>query len=257
VRREGADAVRVAGLEVRAEEDPPGRGQGVGVEGVLQEAVQLDQGNGRGCLGTLRNMFRLQVAPYSVTFPEEDEDEWDTSKGIRVMGLAYVPDYSQSAFACIATPDGEITDHRRLPHILKRKNSYKPDEKMMKESDLSTLRDFILTKKPHVIAIGGESREALMIADDLKAIVTDLVENEQFPTVKVEIIDNELAKVYAISNKGVADFRDYPELLRQAISLARKMQDPLVEYSQLCNEDEEILSLRFHPLQVREEVRVR
>jgi len=104
-------------------------------------------------------------------------------------------------------------------------------------------------KKPHVIAIGGESREAMMIADDLRAIVKELSESDQFPVIKVEIIDNELAKVYANSNKGVADFRDYPELLRQAISLARKMQDPLIEYSQLCNGDEEILSLRFHPLQ--------
>lgn len=100
-----------------------------------------------------------------------------------------------------------------------------------------------------MIAIGGESREAMMIADDLKAIVKELAESDQFPVIKVEIIDNELAKVYANSNKGVADFRDYPELLRQAISLARKMQDPLIEYSQLCNGDEEILSLRFHPLQ--------
>lgn len=118
------------------------------------------------------------------------------------------------------------------------------------EADLISLRNFILTKKPHVVAIGGESREALMIADDLKSVINDLVESEQFPAIKVEIIDNELAKVYANSNKGQADFRDYPELLRQAVSLARKMQDPLIEYSQLCNGDEEILSLRFHPLQV-------
>lgn len=89
-----------------------------------------------------------------------------------------------------------------------------------------------------------------MIAEDLKGIISELVESDQFPSIKVEITDNELAKVYANSNKGQSDFRDYPELLRQAISLARKMQDPLIEYSQLCNGDEEILSLRFHPLQV-------
>lgn len=192
------------------------------------------------------------MAPYSVSFPDEDEDEWDTSKGIRVMGLAYVPDYSQSAFTCIAAPDGEIPDHLRLPHLLKRKNSYKAEEKIMKESDLVALKNFISSKKPHVIAIGGESREALMIAEDIKAIIAELVESEQFPTIKVEIVDNELAKVYAISNKGMTDFRDMPELLRQAISLARKMQDPLIEYSQLCNGDEEILNLRFHPLQVND-----
>ncbi|XP_066246684.1 transcription elongation factor SPT6 [Euwallacea similis] len=201
----------------------------------------------RACCRKLYNWIKL--SPYQVEFPEEDEDEWDTSKGIRVMGLAYVPDYSQSAFTCIAAPDGDITDYLRLPHILKRKNSWRMDEKLMKEADLTALRNFIFTKKPHVIAIGGESRETLMIAEDLRGVVSELAESEQFPAIKVEIIDNELAKVYANSNKGVSDFRDYPELLRQAISLARKMQDPLIEYSQLCNSDEEILSLRLHPLQ--------
>jgi len=48
-----------------------------------------------------------------------------------------------------------------------------------------------------------------------------------------------------------SDFRDYPELLRQAISLARRLQDPLVEFSQLCTTDEEILCLRYHSLQVK------
>lgn len=37
--------------------------------------------------------------------------------------------------------------------------------------------------------------------------------------------------------------------MRQAVSLARKIQDPLVEYSQLCTADEEILCLRYHTLQ--------
>ncbi|CAG9861207.1 unnamed protein product [Phyllotreta striolata] len=201
----------------------------------------------KACCRKLYNS--IKIAPYSITFPDEDEDEWDTSKGVRVMGLAYVPEYTVSAFACIAAPDGDITDYLRLPHILKRKNSFRTEEKLMKEGDLQALKNFIFTKKPHVIAIGGESREALMIADDLKALINELVESDQFPEIKVEIIDNELAKIYANSNKGQSDFRDYPELLRQAISLARKMQDPLIEYSQLCNGDEEILSLRFHPLQ--------
>lgn len=88
-----------------------------------------------------------------------------------------------------------------------------------------------------------------MIVQDIKEIVSNLVEEEQFPSITVEIIDNELAKVYANSNKGVSDFREYPELLRQACSLARRMQDPLVEFSQLCTADDEILSLRYHSLQ--------
>lgn len=191
----------------------------------------------------------LKVAPFTCEFPEEDDEEWDTSRGLRVMGLSYVPDYSQSAFACVVSPDGECIEHLRLPHLLKRKNSFRRDEKVMKEADLLAIRNFIATKKPQLIVIGGESREALMIQADIKDIITTLVEEEQFPSVQVEICENDLAKIYANSNKGVAEFRDYPDILRQAISLARRMQDPLVEFSQLCTADEEILCLKFHSLQ--------
>lgn len=116
-----------------------------------------------------------------------------------------------------------------------------------------------------------------MVVADLKNVVKDLVEDDQFPSINVEIIDNDLAKIFANSIKGEVwifhtvnslyvilervlrssfglfqnEFRDYPLLLRQAISLARRLQDPLIEYSQLCSSDEEILCLRFHPLQVK------
>ncbi|XP_052133580.1 transcription elongation factor SPT6 [Frankliniella occidentalis] len=201
----------------------------------------------RACCRRLYNW--IKIAPYNVDFPDEDEDEWDTSKGLRVMGLAYVPDFSQAAFACIVAPDGEVTDYLRLPSILKRRNGYREDDKLQKEADLTALRYFISTKKPHVIAVGGESRDALMIIQDLKNVVKDLVEDDQFPSINVEIVDNDLAKIFANSIKAENEFRDYPLLLRQSISLARRLQDPLIEYSQLCTSDEEILCLRFHPLQ--------
>ncbi|XP_031835725.1 transcription elongation factor SPT6 isoform X1 [Nomia melanderi] len=201
----------------------------------------------RACCRKMYNW--IKVAPYTCEFPEEEDEEWDTSKGLRVMGLAYVPDYSQAAFTCLIAPDGECTDYLRLPHLMKRKNSYREDEKAMKEADLLALKNFLATKKPHVVVIGGESREAMMIAADIKECITALAEEEQFPAIQVEICDNELAKIYSNSNKGVSEFRDYPELLRQAISLARRMQDPLVEFSQLCTADEEILCLKYHGLQ--------
>ena len=31
--------------------------------------------------------------------------------------------------------------------------------------------------------------------------------------------------------------------------LARRMQDPLIEFSQLCGPEKDILCLRYHPLQ--------
>lgn len=72
----------------------------------------------------------------------------------------------------------------------------------MQEADLLALRNFISTKRPHAIVIGGESRDAMMVAGDLREIVSNLVEDDQFPQIPVEIMDNELAKVYANSIKG-------------------------------------------------------
>ncbi|XP_058804062.1 transcription elongation factor SPT6 isoform X2 [Phymastichus coffea] len=201
----------------------------------------------RSCARKMYNW--IKIAPYSCEYPDEEDEEWDTTKGIRVMGLAYVSDFSVAAFACMIAPDGECTDYLKLPHILKRKNSFRESDKVMKEADLLAIKNFIATKKPHTVVIGGESRDALMIAEDVKEVIASLVADEQFPNIGVEIMDNELAAIYSNSHKGISEFRDYPELLRQAISLARRLQDPLVEFSQLCNADDEILCLKFHSLQ--------
>jgi len=48
------------------------------------------------------------------------------------------------------------------------------------------------------------------------------------------------------------DFRDFPAELRQAISLARRMQDPLLEFCQLCTADQDLACLKLHPTQVSE-----
>lgn len=50
--------------------------------------------------------------------------------------------------------------------------------------------------------IGGESRDAMMVAADIKDVVNTLVEDEQFPQIPCEIMDNEFSKVYANSLKG-------------------------------------------------------
>jgi transcription elongation factor SPT6 len=76
----------------------------------------------------------------------------------------------------------------------------------LQEADLLALKNLIYTKKPHCICVGGESREAIMVQADLKEIVSNLVDEEQFPTISVEILDNELAKVYANSIKGTVSF---------------------------------------------------
>lgn len=189
----------------------------------------------------------LGPAAYTVKFPDEDDDDWDTSKGVRVMGIAFEDDFSQAAFGALINYDGEVTDYIRLPKFTSRRGGkITPDDK---DPDIQALLNFLRTKKPHVIALSGESMRAQRIQRDLQDVVKMLVDDDQFPQIAVEIINNDLAKIYSNSKKGSTDFREYPMILRQAISIARRLQDPLVEYSQLCTADEEILCLRYHRMQ--------
>ncbi|EEC12431.1 S1 RNA binding domain-containing protein, putative [Ixodes scapularis] len=213
----------------------------------VQLLLEAQDGIVKACCRKLYNW--LKVAPYQVDPQMEEDEDFDTRDGIRVFAIAYENDWEVPAFGALIDGTGEVMEHLRLPHLLKRKNSWKEKERELKEHDMRVLRKFILNKKPHVICVGAQSREALQIVEDIKAVVTDLAENEQMPLINVELLDNDLAIVYMNSKKAESDFRDYPLLLRQAISLARRMQDPLVEFSQLCTPDEEIFCLKYHPLQ--------
>jgi transcription elongation factor SPT6 len=192
----------------------------------------------------------IKIGRYTVTYEDEDEDDWDSSHGCRVMGLMYGDGDDVASYAVLVNADGEVGDLLKLDHLLRRKNSWNEREASEKRSAMSSLRSFIAAKRPHCVVIGASDRTALNVQRDVEEIVDDLVHgSEQFPKLGVFLVDDNLAKVYANSKRADQDFRDYPTVLRQAISLARRMQDPLIEFSQLTGSDEEILCLRYHPMQ--------
>ncbi|XP_074468063.1 transcription elongation factor SPT6 [Sebastes fasciatus] len=204
----------------------------------------------RSCCRRLYNW--LKVAPYRPDQQvEEDDDLMDESqgKGIRVLGVAYAPSRDTPVFCALINGEGEVVDFLRLPYFMKRRNAFKEDEREKKAHDIETLKRFLSGKKPHVVAVAGESRDAQMIMEDIKRAVGELEQESSLPAVGVELVDNELATLYMNSKRSEIDFRDYPPLLRQAVSIARKIQDPLMEYAQVCSSDDDILCLKLHPLQ--------
>jgi transcription elongation factor SPT6 len=42
--------------------------------------------------------------------------------------------------------------------------------------------------------------------------------------INIELVDTSLAKVFAFSTRAETEFREYPQLLREAISFARRLQ---------------------------------
>lgn len=79
-------------------------------------------------------------------------------------------DDAQASFGCLLSTDGECTDHLRLEHCTKRNTSRKESDRKGKERDMELIRNFILNKKPHVIAIGGESRQSLQVPPSIRSV---------------------------------------------------------------------------------------
>ena len=191
----------------------------------------------------------LKVGKFEVDFEEEDEDDWGTKDGCRIMAIMYENDYEVASYAVVINPMGGVIDFLKMDHLLKRAHSLYPKEIEALANDLKLLRHFIKSKKPHVIVMGAADGMSRILKEKVEAVVKELVEEEQFPQIKVNLMNDNLSKVYANSKRAEQDFREFPNVLRQAISLARRMQDPLIEFTQLTGPENEILALRYHPLQ--------
>ncbi|GFO10563.1 LOW QUALITY PROTEIN: transcription elongation factor spt6, partial [Plakobranchus ocellatus] len=211
-------------------------------------ASESREGVLKACARRLYNW--LKVAPYQMDQQVEDEfDEANNEDGLKVLGIAFSTNMSTPSFGALIDGDASVMEYIRLEHLTKRKNAWRESDKKAKEKDIEKLKDFIAEKKPHVIAVTSESRQALMIIDDIKAIISELEMERQMPPINVELVDNELAMIFENTNRAENEFREYPPPLRHAISIARRLQDPLCEFAQLCNPDEDILCLKYHTLQ--------
>lgn len=93
--------------------------------------------------------------------------------------------------------------------------------------------------------IACENKNALFIQEQL----TDLVKNKLGMAINVELVDNQVAKLCQASKMCEQEFSSSTApLARQAVHLARYIQDPLLCMSQLCNQDRDILGLNLHPM---------
>lgn len=64
------------------------------------------------------------------------------------------------------------------------------------EKDLTTLKQFILKKRPQVIVVAAECREAMAVVDDMKMCIAELEQENQIPSIPVEALDGEVARVF-------------------------------------------------------------
>lgn len=195
----------------------------------------------------------IDVAPYQADSHLKDDHDFgiksEKERGCRVASCAFLPDQNSAAFLAMLDGDGEIVDFLRLRHITKRRNSLRVAEREAKEKEMEVLKNFILKHRPHVVAVTAQCREALNVAEDIRRCIMDLEQQQQMSPIHVEIVDGEVARIFEASPRSEAEFREYPPLLRHAISVGRRLQDPLIEFASLCDGEGELECLKLNPLQ--------
>uniref|UniRef100_A0A674NP27 SPT6 homolog, histone chaperone and transcription elongation factor n=1 Tax=Takifugu rubripes TaxID=31033 RepID=A0A674NP27_TAKRU len=218
-------------------------------EGLLAIDICIDLIGVKGYAGDQTYFDEIKQFYYRDEFSHQVQ-EWNRQRTLAIERSLTQFLYPQMAkelkSKLIAEAKESISCCRRLYNWLK-VAPYRPDHLAEEDDDLMEENQ---GKGIRVLGVAyAPSSDAQMIMEDMKRAIGELEQESALPTVGVELIDNELATLYMNSKKSEADFRDYPPLLRQAVSVARKIQDPLMEYAQVCSTDEDILCLKLHPLQ--------
>lgn len=117
-------------------------------------------------------------------------------------------------------------------------------DKREKIEDMKKLEEFISDKRPKVIVVSAENKDAMIVQDDVSELAKKVANG-----VNVELLDNQVAKLVESSKICQTELSgNLPPLVRQGIALARYIQDPMLCLSQLCNIDRDILGLKLHPM---------
>ena len=166
----------------------------------LQREIRSDLTD-RACQGAIRN-FALNLKPLLMQPPV---------KGFVTMGLD--PGYRNGCKVAVVDPTGKV---------LATSVVYPTFNERKKQEAIVTLSGLMRRHSVRHIAIGNgtASRET-------EAMTVELLRD--FPDASYVIVNEAGASVYSASELAAAEFPDFDVNLRSAVSIARRLQDPLAE----------------------------
>ncbi len=152
----------------------------------------------QSCVQTFRKW--LAVAPLRVKADNEDED-MGGSRGPyqRVLGCAYTHDKTTPSFFCYLDSYGEVVDFLRLNNLAKRKYTQYDREREEKEEDLKKVKEFVVKHRPDAVVLSAETRDSLSLAEEVREVLGELAQEEDWPTIPVEIMEANVACVFSKS----------------------------------------------------------
>ncbi|KAG2379230.1 hypothetical protein C9374_007369 [Naegleria lovaniensis] len=146
--------------------------------------------------------------------------------------------------------NGAMIDKKIWPigHPFQTSKTSEHDKEVL-DSMKRDLKDLINAHHPKVIALatcGG-----LIFKKIREAICEDFVSRLDFlkeSQIDVQIVPDDLARIYENSERGNKEFPNENNVVKRAISVGRRLRDPLTEIAGFFNQ-QEILCYRFHDLQ--------
>ena len=178
---------------------------------------------------------------------DEDLDQTYADDPPRVLSLTFVgPYFNPSIRGAVIDEDGRLKEHWLIPNIAERQQDGRND--MLKEGSQSR-QDFVKklnTIRPDYIAIAGFHPNIKMLHN----LVRDVLDGDKDMALKrkppCDIVDDDVGRVFRNSARARLEFPTLDEEGRYLVALARKVQDPTMEYAALMNEEMEWKALRLH-----------
>ena len=215
---------------------------------------------GRAVTGELERLLR--VPPYQCQKSGSDSKR---VKPERIMACSFGSKDGPSEFVVI-DKFGEVIAFKSIRLDVSRNHNNLMAS--FRDHEYNALRSFFSEQSPDVVVLGADVEiEAIGTAVpwwcwepalQCRTLHTQLTRAcDRFHTegalpkaVEVLLADQRVAHLYANSTRANAEFPRYTPTRLKAVSLARRLQDPLREFSGLCaGLGEDVLSLHLHPLQ--------
>lgn len=177
------------------------------------------------CCNRLKSI--INKAPYEPSaLPPEDDDS-----GLRIISICYTtPDTAEddpqdpllaldsySVCACVSG-DGQVDEFISFRKLTTVRLGRDRDEalesgdssrfvnadKRAKLEDLKRLEEFIERKRPQLIVVAAENKDAMLVLDDVQAILKRL--EPRMGQIGLELVENEVGRLVSASKPCQADF---------------------------------------------------
>ncbi|KAI8366759.1 SH2 domain-containing protein [Radiomyces spectabilis] len=131
---------------------------------------------------------------------------------------------------------GKVLDQIQVPNL--------KEERHWKD-----MLEFIKSRKPNVVGVAGYNAETRRLVKHMQTMLNEINQSGDMggaAEIDMVIVDDEAARLYKNSKRAQEEFGEYPEVMRYCISLARRLQNPVLEYVGLGRD---LLAIPYHELQ--------